>query len=98
MFTFFGHVLLAAIGMRLLGEFLPHAIVLWLPALWYAVAEAAIEGHHAAGALIEPYLRSRCARIGEALRDIQKAEENSRPERLVVNRGLRSIADILGAA
>ena len=48
-----------------------------LPALWYAVAEAALEGHHAAGALIEPYLRSRCARIGESLREIQRLEERS---------------------
>ena len=48
-----------------------------LPALWYAVAEAALEGHHAAGALIEPYLRSRCARIGEALREIERVEERS---------------------
>lgn len=62
-----------------------------LPALWYAVAEAAAEGHHAAGALIESYLRSRCARIGEALRDIEKAED--RPE--LPNKTLRSL-DVAG--
>lgn len=70
-----------------------------LPALWYAVAEAAIDGHHAAGALIEPYLRWRCARIGEVLREIEKREEEARPERIVVVRPrLRSVAEILGGA
>lgn len=70
-----------------------------LPALWYAVAEAAIEGHHAAGSLVEPYLRSRCARIGEVLREIEKAEEGARPERIVVVRpGFRSISEILRGA
>lgn len=70
-----------------------------LPALWYAVAEAAAEGHHAAGSLVEPFLRSRCARIGESLRAIEKQEradwlmDEMRP-RL----GMRSIADILGGA
>ena len=72
---------------------LPH------PALWYAVAEAALEGHHAAGSLVEAYLRSRCARIGEVLREIEKAEEGARPERIVVVRPqLRSIAEILRGA
>lgn len=51
--------------------------------LLYAIAEAAVEGHHAAGALIEPYLRGRIARLNETLRDMQKAEEreDARPDR-----------------
>lgn len=57
-----------------------------LPALWYAVAEAASEGHHAAGALIEPYLRSRCARIGETLRDMEKSED-----RIEVSRNIHAL-------
>lgn len=62
--------------------------------LLYAIAEAAIEGHHAAGSLIEPYLRGRIARINETLRDMEKAEETAyRPAR-----GLRSIAHLLGKA
>lgn len=66
-----------------------------LPALWYAVAEAASEGHHAAGALVEPYLRSRCARIGESLREIEKQEESED----VPHRGrMRSVAEILAGA
>lgn len=43
--------------------------------LLLAIGEAAVEGHHAAGSLIEPYLRSRIARINETLRDMEKAEE-----------------------
>ena len=68
-----------------------------LPALWYAVAEAAAEGHHAAGSLVESYLRSRCARIGEVLRDIEKREEGvGADRRSTPNRAIRSLADILG--
>ena len=65
-----------------------------LPALWYAVAEAAAEGHHAAGALIEPYLRSRCARIGEALREIEKADLAAVPERLAKRQGQLKKLDV----
>ena len=67
--------------------------------LLLAISEAAIEGHHAAGALIEPYLRSRIARINETLRDAQKAELRAE-DRVVppARHGLRSLADILGAA
>lgn len=43
--------------------------------LLYAIGEAAVEGHHAAGSLIEPFLRGRIARINETLRDMEKAEE-----------------------
>lgn len=43
--------------------------------LLLAIGECAVEGHHAAGSLIEPYLRSRIARINETLRDMEKAEE-----------------------
>ena len=63
-------------------------------ALLLAIAEVAVEGHHAAGGLIEPYLRSRIARINETLRDMAKAEERVP----LVHRGMRSIADILGGA
>lgn len=61
--------------------------------LLLAIGEAAVEGHHAAGSLVEPFLRSRIARINETLRDAQKAEERT-PRR--VPRGMRSLADILG--
>lgn len=65
--------------------------------LLYAISEAAVEGHHAAGSLIEPYLRSRIARINETLRDMEKAEErDDRPRkplaRLDVSAFLRGIA------
>lgn len=43
--------------------------------LLLAIGECAVEGHHAAGSLIEPYLRSRIARINETLRDMEKAED-----------------------
>ena len=63
--------------------------------LLLAIAEAARESHHAAGALIEPYLRNRCARIAEELREAQKREErDDRPR----HAGMRSMAAILGAA
>lgn len=62
--------------------------------LLYAIGEAAVEGHHAAGSLIETYLRSRIARINETLRDMEKAEERMP----LVHRGMRSIADILRGA
>jgi len=58
-----------------------------LPALWYAIAEAAAEGHHAAGSLREDYLRSRCARIGEGLREIEKCDERA----VQPMRGLRKL-------
>ena len=61
--------------------------------LLYAIGEAAVEGHHAAGSLIEPYLRGRIARINEELRKMQKAEELD--ESRQVRRGMRSMGDIL---
>ncbi len=74
-------------------RFAAYAGRLPLPALWYAVAEAALEGHHAAGSCVEAYLRSRCARIGETLREIEKREESEPVRRRGV---MRSLADILG--
>ena len=76
---------------RMYADRLPH-----LPLL-YAIAEAACEGHHAAGSLIEPYLRSRAARIAETLREMGKAEQQSSVphER---GSGMRSVGDVLRAA
>ena len=64
-------------------------------ALLMALAEAAFEGHHAAGSLKGEYLRSRAARIRETVHEEEKVHERipaSRP------RGMRSIADILGVS
>lgn len=66
--------------------------------LLYAIAEAAFEGHHAAGALNEPFLRSRCARIMEVVWAAQKADDAGAELVSKVDRGLRGISEILSGA
>lgn len=64
-------------------------------ALLMALCEAAFEGHHAAGSLNGEYLRTRAARIRETVHEEEKVHERipaAKP------RGMRSLADILGAA
>jgi len=64
-------------------------------ALLMALAEAAFEGHHAAGSLNGEYLRSRAARIRETVHEEEKTHERIPAS---VRGRMRSLADILGAA
>lgn len=80
-------------------KFATFAPLLPVVPLLYAIAEAAAEGHHAPGSLREDYLRSRCARIGETLRDIERQEHNAEQWTPIPHRspgfGLHPLADVL---
>ena len=81
----------------LLGRGLEDDLMLMALAEFAASADEGGQPFHAIG-FTEHVARAFIATLRERLREESKAEENARPERLVVNRGLRSIADILGAA
>lgn len=79
----------AGIAGRRYKQLTPHYTDPW--ALLMAVAEAAFEGHHAAGCCRGEYLRSRAARIRETVHEESNARQTFSP----AHGRLRSISDIL---